>query len=149
MSEEKQNAESINLVCVSNEVEDCMFCCLGETPVITYILETHSKTLTFYVEPHLDMSKVTMADAVVVKEIDRDKDGYDLEIYCPVCGKPTNHYGHIPFDAKVFSGPDHTLIAIPISEIPKECIVASEGFDLSTNPSTTALDKWFGVKRHD
>lgn len=141
------NKAKPKFVCSSFEVEDCMFCCLGKTPVIDYILETHSKTLTFYVEPHLDMSRVTMADAVVVKEINRDKDGYDLEIYCPVCGKPTNHYGHIPFDAKVFSGPDHTLVAIPFSEIPKECIIASEGFDLSTNPSTTTLDKLFRVKR--
>ncbi len=105
------------------EIEDVLFCCLGKIPVISYILETHSKTLTFYVEPHLDMSKVTMADAVVVRKINQDMKGYDLEISCPVCGKPTNHYRGIPYDAQVFSGPNYTLIAIPLSEIPKESII--------------------------
>ncbi len=126
------------------EVEDVMFCCLGDIATIDYIADFGRKEIAFYVEPHLDMAKVTMLDAVVTKIVNEDSDGYDVEIYCPVCGKPSNIYGHLPNDWKVLSGPDYTLITIPLSEIPKDCIVAmepSKAVDLTKNPDS--LDKWF------
>lgn len=126
---------------VDMEVEDVMFCCLGDIPVIDYIFDSRSKEIRFYVEPHLDMAKVTMANAIVTKVVNQDSEGYDVEIYCPVCGKPTITYGHIPNDWKVLSGPDRTLTIIPLNEIPKDCIIASKGIDLTKNPET--LGKWF------
>ncbi|MFA5455893.1 MAG: hypothetical protein WC272_11325 [Sulfurimonas sp.] len=123
------------------EVENYIDCPDCKQTVITYILETHSKTLSFYVEPHLDHSKITMADAVKVEVAKKRKSGYDLRIYCPICGKPTMNYGIIPFNAKVEAGPEKQLILIPLDEIPKDCIIASEGIDLSNNPSS--LEKWF------
>ena len=110
------------------EIEDCMVCSVCKEPTISYIFDSGKKTISFYVEPHLDMSKVTMREAVVTKKVSEDEKGYDVDVYCPVCAKPSNCYTGIPHDWKVESGPDRTLVLIPFAEFPKGCIVAmSEG----------------------
>lgn len=123
------------------EVENFLDCPECKQTVIRYILEIHSKTLSFYVEPHLDHSKITMADAVRVEATKKRKKSFTLSIYCPICGKPTMNYSGVPYNAKVEAGPEKQLVLIPLDEIPKDCIIASKGIDLSNNPKS--IEKWF------
>lgn len=139
--------KKVQLISLKFELEDCLDCPECKQTVITYILETHSKTLSFYVEPHLDFSKIIMADAIKVERINQTKKHYDLAIYCPICGKPTIKYTGIPYDAKIEAGPEKQLVAIPLNEIPKDCIIAVKGIDVSSNPDS--LEKWFRGFTHE
>lgn len=106
------------------QVEDFMFCCLGkERPVILYIFDTLDKQVRFYVSPYIDEAKVR--HDVKLKKIPNEKDPtrYDVIIYCPICGKPTNRYHEVPMDWECLASPG-ALVLIPISQIPDSWIVA-------------------------
>lgn len=111
------------------EIESPMYCCLGEEQdVILYVFDTKRKQFRFYISPYLDELKVK--HDVKLKKIPNKKDPslYDVLIYCPICGKPTNSYIGVPMDWECLASPG-ALISIPIEQVPKSWYIKLDDLD--------------------
>lgn len=111
------------------EIETPMYCCLGkEQDVILYIFDTKRKQIRFYVSPYL--AEIKVRHDIKLKMVPNNKNPalYNVTVFCPVCGKPTNSYVDIPMDWECLASPG-ALISIPVEQVPKNWYITLDDLD--------------------
>jgi len=137
-----QKKSVIPKIVLCPEEEDTLRHCLGEIDVIRYIIAPWKKELDVGTDTHLDPAiPLAIQDNAVTRKVNVTEKSFDLQIFCPVCGKTIATWTGFSSDWKIFSGPIYCLLSIPFNEIPKEAIVYST-VDTSKNPSIAQFDKW-------
>ena len=117
------------------ELEDIITCSKCQKNSIVYLINTRTKSIAFYIEPHLELLGIHVKhyDLALKKILCSDARWCGIELRCPVCGHIFIVYelwcvSRIPSDVECEDATDD-IVLIPMNDpIMKKCILYdSEG----------------------